>query len=82
MAQRRPYLYFIDAESSNREIRNGRTGSSYNNTFLEFSTYRELVKAVPTFNNDTFTVYRSRRGQWGEWFEKWEEGKIVEEGWM
>jgi hypothetical protein len=41
-----------------------------------FSTYREFKKNVKQLiklsPNDFVTVTRTRRGEWGEWFERWE----------
>jgi len=54
------------------------------------NTYRELKKAIKRCiedgDEDMVYVYRSRRGQWGEWFEHWkldDDGKpgIIKEGW-
>jgi hypothetical protein len=75
--------------------------------FLEYDTYRELVKnlkqvlkdylsfrhrshdryvAGAIANRDYVTVCRSRRGEWGEWFEHWklddEKLSIIKYGWM
>ena len=55
--------------------------------FEFYKTYRELKKDLPKFirENDEVVVYRSRRGQWGEWFEYWTliNGKleITKQGW-
>lgn len=53
---------------------------------LYYSTYRLLKKAIPDLTARSYDgevrVSRSRRGQWGEWYEIWEQGKIVECGWM
>jgi len=41
----------------------------------KFSTYRELVKNMKSLlersYDDEVCVLRSRRGEWGEWFERW-----------
>jgi hypothetical protein len=45
---------------------------------------------MKAFMNDSFdenvSVYRSRRGEWGEWFEHWSKVggkcKIIKEGWQ
>jgi len=59
--------------------------------YVEFPTYRKLVaelKKVASMYTDTWQVYvfRSRRAEWGEWFERWEatDGKIsiTKQGWM
>ena len=55
----------------------------------EFPTYRELKKHLPTILNLSdcpATVFRTRRGDWGEWFENWAcvNGKptLIKQGWM
>ena len=56
----------------------------------EFPTYRELLKNLKELlyasDEQIVTVYRTRRGEWGEWFEKWGmyNGKpvLLKEGWM
>lgn len=44
---------------------------------------RELIKSSP---NNEVTVTRTRRGEWGEWFEIWElrnnKPVIRKQGWM
>ena len=56
-----------------------------------FNTYTELKKKIKDFcerciEEEGVFVVRSRRGQWGEWFERWQlvNGKptIIKEGWM
>jgi len=55
-----------------------------------FPTYTELKKNLVSLLNEDreniVTVYRTRRGEWGEWFEKWGllDGKPVKlkEGWL
>jgi len=59
-------------------------------TTKEFDTYRELLKnlvdLLKASEEEIVTVYRTRRGEWGEWFEKWGmyNGKpvLLKEGWM
>jgi hypothetical protein len=58
----------------------------------EFDTYRELKKNLKEIleknvGADGVSVSRSRRAEWGEWFERWElnsKGQpcLLEEGWM
>jgi len=38
-----------------------------------FKTYRELKKKLKEYleENDEVSVYRSKRSEWGEWFENW-----------
>jgi len=57
-----------------------------------FPTYQELKKHIKELvlenssEDNEITVFRSRRGEWGEWFEKWclRNGKPhkFKEGWM
>jgi hypothetical protein len=61
-----------------------------NGQITSFSTYRELKKNMRLLlkraADNTVTVSRSRRGEWGEWFEIWQmchgEPVIIKEGWM
>jgi predicted kinase len=58
----------------------------------EFDSYRELkkhLKKICEENTDAngVSVSRSRRAEWGEWFERWELNSsghpvIIDEGWM
>ena len=56
----------------------------------EFPTYSEVKKRMKDLlevsDNNEVSVYRHRRGEWGEWFEKWAmiNGKpqIFEKGWQ
>ena len=56
--------------------------------YLSFKDIKHLYRYLKTLNNDVFdvSVSRSRRGEWGEWFERyeWEKGKFekTKEGWM
>lgn len=53
-------------------------------------TFRELMKILPEYikNSDEnqITTFRTRRGEWGEFYEKWElsNNKLVcvKKGWM
>lgn len=53
-------------------------------------TYKEVKRRMNAFMNDSFdenvSVFRKRRGQWGEWFENWSKigskAKIIREGWQ
>jgi hypothetical protein len=55
-----------------------------------FPTYKELKSNVQELISQcpdkVLTVFRSRRGEWGEWFEKWMmingKPKIIKQGWM
>lgn len=59
----------------------------------EFKTYAELKKNIKNLINENdggktneITIFRTRRGEWGEWFEKWSiiDGRpqIWKQGWM
>jgi hypothetical protein len=57
-----------------------------------FNTYAELKKALKDYilhnhiGDDEVFVSRSRRGEWGEWYEKWSlvnnKPTIVKQGWQ
>jgi hypothetical protein len=58
--------------------------------YLHYKTYhKDLLPKIGGLlkkaDVNTLTVYRSRRGQWGEWFEEWElinnVPKIIRKGW-
>ena len=58
----------------------------------KFNTYAELKKALKDYildnhiGEDEVFVTRSRRGEWGEWYEKWIKVNgvptIVKKGWQ
>ncbi|HEY4755770.1 MAG TPA: hypothetical protein VIH28_06935 [Ignavibacteriaceae bacterium] len=60
--------------------------------YKSFKTYQELKKNLKslieenTVDDNEVTITRTRRGEWGEWFEKWRitEGKPekFKEGWL
>ena len=60
------------------------------NVSFSVKTYAELKKRMNAFMYDSFdecvSVYRHRRGEWGEWFEHWQkQGRknvIVKQGWQ
>ena len=64
----------------------------YDHKQFEVPTYAEVKRNMKDYLNEAdaeVTVYRHRRGEWGEWFEKWKssyhDGRkpcIFEEGWM
>lgn len=77
-----PFKPFFDTEPNREHPKS---------VFIERPTYRQLKKELPAlmkeYGQDKVTVFRSRRGEWGEWFEKWEllpSGKLVKtnSGWM
>lgn len=64
---------------------------SVNGKLIQYPTYSKLRSDLKSLINESsdkiVQVYRSRRGNWGEWFEHWRlnyEGKpaIIKQGWM
>jgi len=53
-------------------------------TYVEFK--RNLKQLIENSHEKKITVYRSRRGEWGEWFEKWkmlgDKPIKIDEGWL
>lgn len=53
----------------------------------QFDRYSQLKKSLfeDLKNENEIHVFRSKRGEWGEWFEVWQynsgKPKIVKEGW-
>jgi hypothetical protein len=85
MAKFTPQVSYTTQES----IVEYRTSISTN--FILYPTYRQLVADMNSIIKKSIDgvayVSRSRRGEWGEWFEVWQEdsfGKpaIVKQGWM
>lgn len=87
MANFKPQATFITTESLSA-YRNGTKKSSH--IINQYSTYKLLkrhLKAMLLASHDEFvSVSRSRRGEWGEWFETWAlvdgKPKIIKQGWM
>ena len=82
----------VMTQESNRDyhMRQGKTPYKT----IQYKTYRELLKNLPTHVAESLesyvTVSRSRRGEWGEWFEHWRLGGTkekpraikIKEGWQ
>jgi hypothetical protein len=58
---------------------------------VTYNTYAELKKDLPNLiklddDPEGLFVLRSRRGEWGEWFERWKmvdgKPKIIKQGWL
>jgi hypothetical protein len=70
------------------EYTNGKRNSAF--VYIRYKTYKELKKNIKQHLIDnletTVSVYRHRRGEWGEWFEHWilkrGEPTILSQGWM
>lgn len=81
---KKPYVFLNNVykawDSNQRESHDTRT----------FDTYSELKKNLAFLlqedRENIVTVYRTRRGEWGEWFEKWglldDKPVLLKEGWM
>lgn len=91
MAQFRPQVTYMTS-SSLHDYRVGRLRCTSPYKTERFKTYAELKKALKDYILDNHIgecevfVTRSRRGEWGEWFEKWVKinGKptIIKKGWQ
>lgn len=89
MANFKPQVIFVTRESYDNHRYNRATPY----VSKPFNTYAELKKELPKmlkehlkYADEPIAVYRSRRGEWGEWFEHWDmvNGKptIVKQGWQ
>ena len=76
MTQFRPQVSFMTRDGYKTEV---------------YPTYKELKKNITKHLNEStehpISVSRSRRSEWGEWFEHWKfnangKSEIVKEGWM
>ena len=91
MANFKPQITVI-TEETRRDYVNAfgyRKGKSPYKT-IQYKTYRELKKNIKKHLleniEDTVSLCRSKRGEWGEWFEIWtlsDDGnpKILRQGW-
>jgi len=93
---RRPQVQYI-TEDSFRDWKNDYSRKKRIYVVEEFPTYRELKKNMPRILAEaydpcyddidaTVSVYRERKGEWGEWFEHWGlwkgKPKIKASGWQ
>jgi len=87
MANFKPQVTYQSKESLDEYWRGNRKSPHIT---LRFDTYaklrRELKEMLESSTDNTVSISRSRRGEWGEWFENWElvngKPKIVKQGWM
>tara|TARA_R110000851_G_scaffold28466_2_gene79322 strand:- start:6506 stop:6778 length:273 start_codon:yes stop_codon:yes gene_type:complete len=89
MARFKPQVSYITKDSLNEYYKSSKPKSMY--ITKHFSTYSELKKSLPeicecNIDVDGVHVVRSRRGQWGEYNERWKldiSGKpiIINETW-
>lgn len=91
MSNFKPQVTYMTSESRHDyNVDRYRVNSPY--VTKRFNTYAELKKALKDYilhnhiGDDEVFVSRSRRGQWGEYFEKWElvnnKPTIVKQGWQ
>jgi len=87
MSNFKPQITIITEESKRDYESSFRKGSPYKH--IRYKTYAELKKNLKKHLEESIefpiSVNRSRRGEWGEWFEHWVlvNGKptIIKEGW-
>ena len=80
--------FWVMTEETQRNYR--MCNSKYEKAYIYADTYRKLKPLIkeylPLSLTGEITVYRERRGEWGEWFERWElirgKARIVKQGWM
>tara|TARA_R110000868_G_scaffold204449_1_gene452539 strand:- start:2014 stop:2289 length:276 start_codon:yes stop_codon:yes gene_type:complete len=89
---RRPQVQYVTAESL-RDWQNDYSNKKSKQVVKSFPTYRELKKnmacilavAIYLDEDDTVSVYRERKGEWGEYYEKWaivnNKPTIIKSGW-
>lgn len=87
MPKFKPQASFATDESI-RDYRNGyRKSRDITNVYDTYDKLKQSMKAMLNASHDEMVyVSRSRRGEWGEWFEHWSlvNGRptIIKEGWM
>ena len=87
MSNFKPEIRVITQET-NRDYHWRQGKSAY--VSIQYPTYKELKKNLLRHLQENLEpvvqVYRSRRGEWGEWFEHWQlvggKPKIIKQGWM
>ena len=87
MANFKPQLLYMTNQSVDDYYAHRRNSKYIRETY---TTYVELKKDLPRVLAETneayISVYRSRRGTWGEWFEHWAlingKPKIIKQGWQ
>jgi hypothetical protein len=91
MSNFKPQVRYMTSESRH-DYNNDRYRVTSPYITKSFKTYAELKKALKDYilhnhiGDDEVCVSRSRRGEWGEWFEKWSlvnnKPTIVKQGWQ
>ena len=88
MSNFKPQITIITEETRREYTNSFRKTSPYQT--IRYNTYRDLKKDLKKRLEEnieaTIPVSRSKRGEWGEWFENWQlhNGKpvIIKQGWM
>ncbi len=86
MANFKPQVSFATEDSIRQYYNNERKNRNNVNVYSTYAKLKASMGAVLKASHDECAfVVRSRRGEWGEWFEHWQmvNGKptIVKEGW-
>ena len=91
MANFKPQVTYM-TDSSLHDYKVERLRVTSPNITKSFNTYAELKKALRDYildnhiGDDEVFVTRSRRGEWGEWYEKWIKVNgvptILKQGWL
>ena len=91
MSNFKPQVRYMTTDSLH-DYKVGRLRVTSPYTTKQFKTYAELKKALKDYildnhiADDEVFVSRSRRGYWGEYYEKWEKingkPKITKQGWQ
>lgn len=79
--------FWVTTEETRRNFRNG--NSKHETAYIYADTYRKLKQLLkeylPLSLDGEITICRERRGNWGEWYEKWQmvnnKPKIIKQGW-
>jgi hypothetical protein len=86
MSNFKPQVSFATEDSIRQYYNNQRKSRNNVNVYPTYAKLKASIGAVLRASHDECAfVVRSRRGEWGEWFEHWQlvNGKptIVKEGW-
>ena len=82
----RPQVVCSVSRHYNGEFANSVSGGHIQREFPTYSEVKKRIKDLLEISDDNeVSVYRHRRGEWGEWFEKWQmiggKPKIIKQGW-
>jgi hypothetical protein len=83
----RPSIMVSVPRNYNGEFQNNISNGAIQKQFATYSEVKKRIKDLLKVSVDNeVSVYRHRRGEWGEWFEKWSliNGKptIIKQGWQ